>query len=339
MYSNGNDEPRINPVLIRHIFEAFSRRQIDVALLCKGMGMGMAAKDFNSPELHLSFRQLCLLADKALRLSPGALMCLDVGSRRSVVSTGALGMALATSPTVADMLSLITRYQHHFGSLPELREEAATCGYGHLVADPSRVPKHLRSFGVCEAFVAIVALTRSVLKVPFHPHGVSLTRVGSDADEALTRFYGAPLHLSQADNRLTLSVDCLAMTLPGADPVVHKQMIELLDTDNQVPSPSALIQGLERRIRSSIASPPKFSVLAEALNMSERTLRRKLAEQGASYQSVVDGVYRKEALLMLSRADLSIADVALALGFSDVRNFRRAFKRWTGQIPTALRER
>jgi AraC-like DNA-binding protein len=71
--------------------------------------------------------------------------------------------------------------------------------------------------------------------------------------------------------------------------------------------------------------------------MAERTLKRKLAEQGTSYTELLDRQRHTRALELL-RTDATIEQVADRLGYSDAANFTRAFRRWTGKSPRALRK-
>jgi AraC-like DNA-binding protein len=71
--------------------------------------------------------------------------------------------------------------------------------------------------------------------------------------------------------------------------------------------------------------------------MSERSLRRKLTDSGFSCQGLVESVRKARALELLSYSNRSIAEVAAETGFADVRNFRKAFKRYTGVLPSEIR--
>jgi AraC-like DNA-binding protein len=75
--------------------------------------------------------------------------------------------------------------------------------------------------------------------------------------------------------------------------------------------------------------------LARSLNMGERNLRRKLSEQGLSFRSLVDESRKARALELMAGSRRSITEIALLTGFSDVRAFSRAFKRWVGKPPSA----
>jgi AraC-like DNA-binding protein len=80
---------------------------------------------------------------------------------------------------------------------------------------------------------------------------------------------------------------------------------------------------------------PGFEELTGLLNMSARTLRRRLEKEGTSYQRIKDNARRDVAISLLSRERMTVSDVAEAVGFSDPSAFHRSFKKWTGQSPGA----
>ncbi|MFL9864880.1 helix-turn-helix transcriptional regulator [Paraburkholderia fungorum] len=77
--------------------------------------------------------------------------------------------------------------------------------------------------------------------------------------------------------------------------------------------------------------------LADALCVSERTLRRRLAGSGAAFQALLDRVRHDLALDYLVRTRLSMSDIAERLGYSETAGFRHAFRRWTGHCPSDYR--
>ena len=80
---------------------------------------------------------------------------------------------------------------------------------------------------------------------------------------------------------------------------------------------------------------PGFEELTGLLNMSARTLRRRLEKEGTSYQRIKDNARRDAAISLLSRERMTVSDVAERVGFSDPSAFHRSFKKWTGQSPGA----
>ena len=82
---------------------------------------------------------------------------------------------------------------------------------------------------------------------------------------------------------------------------------------------------------------PTLTDIAGRLAMSGRTLQRKLAEQGLSFQSLIDEARRELAEELLRDSRIPLADVAFLTGFADQSAFTRAFKRWAGQTPRPYR--
>jgi AraC-like DNA-binding protein len=92
-------------------------------------------------------------------------------------------------------------------------------------------------------------------------------------------------------------------------------------------------------VRRSLPRTAALTEVAAALNLSERTLRRQLADAGLSYRTLLDASRKSRALDLMAGGHRSIAQVAEAVGFAHARAFARAFVRWTGQTPTAVRNR
>ena len=82
---------------------------------------------------------------------------------------------------------------------------------------------------------------------------------------------------------------------------------------------------------------PSFEELTGMLNMSARTLRRRLEREGTSYQRIKDNARRDLAITLLSRNRMTVSDVAEWVGFSDPSAFHRSFKKWTGLSPGEYR--
>lgn len=97
---------------------------------------------------------------------------------------------------------------------------------------------------------------------------------------------------------------------------------------------------IRRRLRQCFPGElPDFEALAGELNMTAATLRRRLHEDGTSYQTIKDQLRRDIAISHLSHSKRSTMDIGLELGFSDRSAFHRAFKKWTGAAPGEFRRR
>jgi AraC-like DNA-binding protein len=103
---------------------------------------------------------------------------------------------------------------------------------------------------------------------------------------------------------------------------------------------SSLGARIRRRLRQSLPGGlPEFEALAGEMNMTPATLRRRLHEDGTSFQAIKDQLRRDLAISHLSHSKRSTMDIGLELGFSERSAFHRAFKKWTGASPGEFRRR
>jgi AraC-like DNA-binding protein len=101
-------------------------------------------------------------------------------------------------------------------------------------------------------------------------------------------------------------------------------------------------QGLAARVRERLKSRPftrwpGFDDLAAELHLAPSTLRRRLDEEGHSYQGIKDELRRDKAIDLLSHSNANVSEIAIALGFAEPSAFHRAFRKWTGAQPSAYR--
>jgi AraC-like DNA-binding protein len=83
---------------------------------------------------------------------------------------------------------------------------------------------------------------------------------------------------------------------------------------------------------------PTLNQLAHRINMPERTIRRRLTTEGASYKDILSDIRRQKAFDLIAAGDLSMENISARLGYSDVSSFYHAFKTWTGGTPANFRK-
>lgn len=103
---------------------------------------------------------------------------------------------------------------------------------------------------------------------------------------------------------------------------------------------SSLTARVRRRLRQFLpGTVPDFEELAQEMRMTPATMRRRLHEEGESYQSIKDQLRRDLAISYLSHSRRSVMDIAVELGFSERSAFHRAFRKWTGASPGEFRRK
>lgn len=101
---------------------------------------------------------------------------------------------------------------------------------------------------------------------------------------------------------------------------------------------NSLTAQIRRRLRSAGGDEwPEFEFIAKALNMTPSTLRRRLEDEGQTFQVIKDQLRRDMAIDYLCHTTKSVAEIATELGFAEASAFHRAFKKWAGASPGEYR--
>jgi AraC-like DNA-binding protein len=184
-------------------------------------------------------------------------------------------------------------------------------------------------------------------------HGVACWLVGRRIPISRAHFsYPEPAHA--AEYRLMYCTD-LTFDMPDTRIVFDADYLDLPVVQNErtvkeflrtapenilvkYKNGSSMSARIRRRLRQFLPGEvPDFDTLAAELNMTTATLRRRLHEEGASYQGIKDQLRRDLAISYLSHSGRSVMDIALELGFSERSAFHRAFRKWTGASPGEFR--
>lgn len=156
----------------------------------------------------------------------------------------------------------------------------------------------------------------------------------------MRHFFPGPVEFNQSVNAVTFSARHLEAELVRDEAQLHDFL--KLAPYYIIIEPQASTLSITHRIREIIGDDfrdelPSFEELTGLLNMSARTLRRRLEKEGTSYQRIKDNARRDVAISLLSRDGLTVSEVAERVGFSDPSAFHRSFKKWTGQSPGTYR--
>jgi AraC-like DNA-binding protein len=152
----------------------------------------------------------------------------------------------------------------------------------------------------------------------------------------LEAFFGCPVDFDATGNCLLFRVADLDARLPTANSVLLRVNEQVLtDYLARLERSEVTVRVQAKLIQLLPSGEVDESSIARALNLSLRSMQRKLNARGVTFRKLLDDTRRQLAEQYLKDSTLSVSEIAYLLGFAEVSSFSRAFRRWTGHAPRA----
>jgi AraC-like DNA-binding protein len=303
------------------------------ALLMERIGLSPAVVHHEEQliPLELGFRFLAEAAHGQRLPEPG----LVAGEVTSFANLGVFGRLVRRARTLGEALTTLFAITASFSSGERwwLAVEDTRALLCHTFSDPAACGhEQADRYGVALA----INLLRAVGGPHWTPPEVHFATGPFDWPAAPTGlFRGTHLLFRQPITAIVFSTDFLARPLAAPLPSSGD------DLDGwHASGPAPDFAGSIQQVMWSLASEnghPRMRSTATALGVSTRTLQRRLAENGLSFESLLRTERLRMAMRSLERTDARVLDIALDLGYSDHAHFTRAFRRWTGLTPLEYR--
>lgn len=303
-------------------------------------GIGLDPDDLSSSSAaQLSYRQAVTIVRRAVRAMPEQSIGMQVGCREALVSFGIVGLAMRACATGSEALQVALELHPASGSLVDAIAESVD---DHVVVSIyERAPDpELRTFLIEEALCSAVVFLRSVLGADQSPSAVELNYPAPAYASEYRRFFRCPVRFEAGASRVHLPVGLLERRLPTRDDAIRAVAIDTcrrLIAGSTTTRPAVTVS-VETILNRSLRRPLTMAEVADHLHVTERTLRRQLDAAGESFTLIRDRVRNHRATFLLCETTVTIDAVAREVGYSDGREFRRAYLRWTGRTPSAFRQ-
>lgn len=325
----------IVPNVARTLLGLIEDRGLAPEHLCRGLGF--TYKSLRDRDMLLSYHQIRSLILRAKALLNDPAMGLAAGMRQTPVSWGLPGLAMLTCETFGEAISYGLAHQSEAGAMmhhvfDEHRREVS------IELRPRVFDLEIEPYLVEEALAGALNVSRCMVGPDIQPLRVAFAFPRPGPQEPYVRFFRCPVDFDTGCSRMTLDARWLATRLPGYDRITCGLLRQQLDT--LLPRPvgrTDLVESIATRIRVGGEVPPRQGELARQVNLSERTLRRRLGAQSAGYRSLRDAALYERAKDLLRNSGMTVAEVAEVVGYADAQAFRRAFRRWSGESPSAFR--
>lgn len=293
-------------------------------------GLPISFEALGDPRTRVPLQVCEAIVARAHALTAEPALAFYLGIEMRVSSHGFLGFAAMTAGTAREAIELACRFASTRTSAIGLAlfVEGDTAS----IVIEERTPLG----GVRE--LAVIALIVGFWQLGRQLTGTMLDGIGECAFPAPAFVASVPLagrlRFDQPVHRMVFASSILDLPLGTADPVATELAKQQCEREL-----AALDVGLGGRVRDLLAAHPDLTVeqVAKAVHVSTRTLKRRLAEEHTTFSAVRDDVRRQRALLLLTDRRLAIGEIATRLGYTELPNFTRAFRKWTGLTPAAYR--
>ncbi len=300
---------------------------------------GLARSQLTTPYEKVPLHRYISLVESAAEKFDRPYLGVEMGKTFDLAELGPFQTLMRAAGSLRGALDCLILFQSRFQTQTLLDCDVGqnNTTYNYRIKDQQIWP---RQQDAEFAIAGIVTLIRQLTTARWVPVQVHFEHSIAGRESYLEQFFRAPVAGNHVANQLVISNEQLDRPFSGtvsAEDRKLKSILEchLLDLMGPDTEPAKGIVDQTREVidrwlgRRHVDSA---SVAAE-FNLSERSFRRRLKEEGVSFRSVLQEARQARARTMLESGDLSLSAAAEQLGYSDIATFSRAFKEWTGVSP------
>jgi AraC-like DNA-binding protein len=333
----GAGDPEIASQFVPAALRRLRAAGIDPAPFIQRHGLPETAADDVGVQVPISVVRA--VSDEIAAAIPDPFLGISVVRFMNRGSWGVLEYMFRTASTCRDVLREFVRYSLLVNTVMDItfNEDADGGVFNHVIRcdSPEMAGRHASEY----ACGIVVGMGRELTGKDLAPKRAWFCHERPADTSELEAFFRCPMEFRAGANGLLISKDVLELKVQSADPVLHAILETQAQQEVKARAPSADFLGqVQAQILEALpGGAPSVEQVAARLKMSARTLQRRLAEQGKTFERVVDDARRDAALLLMSDERKALAEISFEVGYSDVRAFTRAFKRWTGKSPGEFR--
>ncbi len=292
-----------------------------------------------SPTLRLRLPDFCRLFEEAAHQTGHGNLGLRFGNQFQPRDLGFWGYAAVCSPTLGLALSnLVDLLSFHQESthMSITRGEDGLMRLAYQIEAPDIVERRQDAELSLGMFLNVIRECCGSSWAPDEVHFEHPKPLDADEHEAA---FGAPVYFSQPRNALLFSPDLLSRPMPARDVRLMDMMrLCLVELNKDREAESSLLARMRTAVRSQLAQAcPSIENIAEDVRLPVAALQRELTAANLNFKDLVEDIRRELALSYMRQRQLTLSEIALLLGYSELSAFSRAFHRWTGSSPRSYR--
>jgi AraC-like DNA-binding protein len=243
---------------------------------------------------------------------------------------GPCGLAATHAPTLAEMFSTFVEFGNQLATWYQLESKPGTKNTTWTLHLLDSCDEDAAEHVAVAWAAAMTTFGRLAVGGDFQAERVSLIQSPPVKVQLLEGFLRCPITFDAQHNQMAISTDSLNKESLLSDAVLYDQLAFAASALKRQLDDSSIVDAVEQAIRLGSFDLPDISL---ALGMTERTVQRRLKDEGTTFQDRLDAVRLRMADTYLRLPSLTIEEIAVRIGFSGDKAFRAAYRRWTGRSP------
>jgi len=203
--------------------------------------------------------------------------------------------------------------------------------------DSQHIPSHLRQFLLERDMATCFNLFTELNLARYGIASIEFEGMPPSYAEELSTLLGCDIKY-QSKNIIAVDRAIVDQALP----TYNANLVRLLETQCQQQLLNRQTSGFTEQVRQQLLGPlglvASLEEVADKLELSTRSLRRKLEQAGTSFRSLVEDERRELALQLLTNTEITIEEISIHVGYADSASFTRAFRRWMNCSPGEYRK-
>lgn len=288
---------------------------------------------------HISVDQFVnvILNTKTVTNNPA--IGLLLGSLLHPSTHGYLGWAAINSPSLSDAIGIFQQYSYI--RTPFILYSTATQQDQYIIR--LTLTENLKTAHTIFVEAMLMLLQHIIEFILGRPMSEATLYINSSAPsyaDAYRQYFHCPIYFDSDYLEIHLPLALKDTVNPSADSHMYQLALEQCqEAAHQLQRDIDIGTEVYEYLSSNLGKSLTLEQTAKQLNVSSRTLIRKLKKQNTSFQTIKDDVYAFQASSYLRRSSISIDTLSVIFGYSDPANFRRSFKRWFGLSPQQYRNK
>jgi AraC-like DNA-binding protein len=325
--------------IIRDIIYGAVSRGASLSDLC--LQLGIESNELNDSDKRIDFKKAYHSWELAVKASNDPLLGLHLGESTNPSILGLIGHLMQSSPTLLQAFQTVCQHSEVATDMFEYRTKEKN-GEVLLQFIPAALWMNVSPDSARHAMEQAMAGTLHVFYLlsgkKFYPVRAEFNYKRKHNVREYERVFQSPLTFNSKVSQLIFYKHQLDATVLSYDKSLYSVFDKMLREKKEKQNDHSTVGSIRQLILNEFKGQvPPIEILASRLNLTTRSLQRRLADENTSFRDLTAELREEVATQLLASRHVKVSEVARLLGYSEASSFRRAYKNWKGNSPSQIK--